>query len=59
MQSSIARPRHLAPRSRPILIVGIAALVAAGTYVAGALTGGPTPAPDPLTRSWATLGGFA
>ena len=45
MQSSIARPRHLAPRSRPILIVGIAALVAAGTYVAGALTGGPTPAP--------------
>jgi len=47
MQSSIARPRRLAPRARPLLIVGVAALVAAGTYVAGGISGSPALAPAP------------
>jgi tetratricopeptide (TPR) repeat protein len=46
MQSSIARPRSRRPRVRPILIVGIAALVAAGSYLAAGL-GGRSPATAP------------
>jgi tetratricopeptide (TPR) repeat protein len=45
MQSSIVRPRQWTPGIRPLLIVGVAALVAAGSYLAGGMTGGSSASP--------------
>lgn len=51
MQSSIARQRHLTPRIRPLLVVGVAALVAAGSYFGGEVMGRPgSAAPHPVSN---------